>query len=122
MGNLGPNMGMGTLSRSNPDKGQDRLINMFSRDLETGSRTGDQQGHNRKMSQSELSSVGSESPGNSGRDERGSLIGERGRSTQRNRNINRAASKGKGSSIGKRDPGEPGEKRNLAEAGYFNMD
>ena len=73
--------------------------------------------HNRKMSQSELSSVGSESPGNSGRDERGSLIGERGRSTQRNRNINRAASKGKGSSIGKRDPGDPGEKRNLAEAG-----
>jgi len=44
MGNLGPNMGMGTLSRSNPDKAQDRLINMFSRDLETGSRTGDQQG------------------------------------------------------------------------------
>ena len=73
--------------------------------------------HNRKMSQSELSSVGSESPGNSGRDERGSLIGERGRSIQRNRNINRAASKGKGSSIGKKDPGDPGEKRNLAEAG-----
>lgn len=117
MGNLGPNMGMGTLSRSNPDKTQDRLINMFSRDLETGSRTGDQQGQNRKMSQSELSSVGSESPGNSGRDERGSLIGERGRSIQRNRNINRAASKGKGSSIGKKDPGDPGEKRNLAEAG-----
>ena len=44
MGNLGPNMGMGTLSRSNPDKTQDRLIDMFSRDLETGSRTGDQQG------------------------------------------------------------------------------
>jgi len=115
-------MGMGTLSRSNPDKAQDRLINMFSRDLETGSRSGDQQGHNRKMSQSELSSVGSESPGNSGRDERGSLIGERGRSTHRHRNINRAASKGKGSSIGKKDIGDSGEKRNLAEAGYFNMD
>ena len=67
--------------------------------------------HNRKMSQSELSSVGSESPGNSGRDERGSLIGERGRSTHRHRNINRAASKGKGSSIGKKDIGDSGEKR-----------
>jgi len=73
--------------------------------------------HTRKMSQSELSSVGSESPGNSGRDERGSLIGERGRSLQRNRNIGRAGSKGKGSSLGKRDQGDPSDKRNAGEAG-----
>ena len=44
MGNLGHNMGMGTLSRYNPDKTQDRLINMCTRDIENASRTGYQQG------------------------------------------------------------------------------
>ena len=42
MGNLGANMGLGTLKTS--DKAQDRLINMFKGDMDTGSRLGDQQG------------------------------------------------------------------------------
>ena len=42
MSNFGANMGMGTLKTS--DKAQDRLINMFKGDMETGSRIGDQQG------------------------------------------------------------------------------
>ena len=63
---------------------------------------------NRKMSQSELSSVGSDSPGNSGNDERGSLIGDRGRTLQRTRTLGRNSSSGKGSKIGgKRD--DPGD-------------
>ena len=57
---------------------------------------------NRKMSQSELSSVGSDSPA-SGNDEKGSLIGDRGRSLQRNRALGRTSSSGKGSKYGKRD-------------------
>merc|ERR1719293_67705 len=98
MGNLGANMGLGTLKTS--DKAQDRLINMFKGDMDTGSRIGDQQGANRKMSQSELSSVGSDSPGNSGNDERGSLIGDRGRTLQRTRTLGRNSSSGKGSKLG----------------------
>ena len=39
---LATNMGLGTLKSS--DKAQERLINMFKGDLETGSRHGDQQG------------------------------------------------------------------------------
>lgn len=42
MSQFGANMGMGTLKTS--DKAQDRLINMFKGDMETGSRIGDQQG------------------------------------------------------------------------------
>ena len=42
MGNLGGNMGLGTLKSS--DKAQDRLINMFKGDMDTGSRIGEQQG------------------------------------------------------------------------------
>ena len=40
--NLTTNMGLGTLKSS--DKAQERLINMFKGDVETGSRHGDQQG------------------------------------------------------------------------------
>lgn len=58
---------------------------------------------NRKMSQSELSSVGSDSAGNSGNDERGSLIGgDRGRTLQRQRTLGRTSSSGKGSRLGTR--------------------
>ena len=57
---------------------------------------------NRKLSQSELSSVGSESAGNSGNDERGSLIGDRGRTLQRQRTLGRTSSSGKGSRLGAR--------------------
>ena len=57
---------------------------------------------NRKMSQSELSSVGSDSVGNSGNDERGSLIGDRGRTLQRQRTLGRTSSSGKGSRLGAR--------------------
>ena len=61
---------------------------------------------NRKMSQSELSSVGSESAGNSGNDERGSLIGgDRGRTLQRQRTLGRTSSSGKGSRLGGRRQG-----------------
>ena len=42
MGNLGGNMGLGTLKSS--DKAQDRLINMFKGDMDAGSRIGEQQG------------------------------------------------------------------------------
>ena len=68
------------------------------------------------MSQSELSSVGSDSAGNSGNDERGdndddddvdddndergSLIGDRGRTLQRQRTLGRTSSSGNGSRLG----------------------
>jgi len=100
-------MGLGTLKSS--DKAQDRLMNMFKGDMDAGSRL-DQHGPNRKMSQSELSSVGSDSPGNSGNDERGSLIGDRGRTLQRTRTLGRNSSSGKGSRIGgKKDADAAGD-------------
>ena len=58
------------------------------------------------MSQSELSSVGSDSAGNSGNDERGSLIGDRGRTLQRQRTLGRTSSSGKGSRLGARRTGQ----------------
>merc|ERR1719500_354291 len=69
--------GLGTLSRSIPDKGE-RLLNMFTRELPDGTRPADNQGHllARKLSQSELSSVGSDSPGGNSANERGSLLQE----------------------------------------------
>ena len=88
---------------------------------------------NRKMSQSELSSVGSDSPGNSGNDERGSLIGDRGRTLQRTRTLGRNSSSGKGSRIGgEKDADAAGDyptarvpllnHLNLWLLGYYNMD
>jgi len=100
------NMGLGTLKSS--DKAQDRLMNMFKGDMDAGSRL-DQHGPNRKMSQSELSSVGSDSPGNSGNDERGSLIGDRGRTLQRTRTLGRNSSSGKGSRIGGKKDADAGD-------------
>jgi len=114
--NLTTNMGLGTLKSS--DKAQERLINMFKGDAESGSRLGDQQGHNRKMSQSELSSVGSDSAGNSGNDEKGSLIGgDRGRTLQKTRTLGRTSSSGKGSRMGL-----GAKQRDSGDNGYYNMD
>ena len=82
------------------------------------------------MSQSELSSVGSDSAGNSGNDEKGSLIGDRGRTLQKTR----TSSSGKGSRLGlggkQRDSGDHGDYptvrmpllNNLWILGYYNMD
>merc|ERR1712227_671406 len=73
--------GLGTLSRSIPEKGE-RLLNMFTKGEFDNSRPADNHGSlmTRKLSdQSELSSNGSDSPGNSG-NERGSLIGSQKRS------------------------------------------
>jgi len=66
--------GLGTLSRSIPEKGE-RLLNMFTKGEFDNNRPADNQGTlmTRKLSQSELSSNGSDSPGN----ERGSLIGSK---------------------------------------------
>jgi len=120
-GQLGGNMGgmMGTLGRSNPDKAQDRLINLFSRDVaDTADSRHGEKGASRKLSASEQSSVGSDSPGNnSGGDERGSLIGgERGRpGPVRAHQLVRPGSRGRtgaGSSSGGR----------REDAGYLNMD
>ena len=65
------------------------------------------------MSQSELSSVGSDSAGNSGNDEKGSLIGDRGRNSQKTRTLGRTSSSGKGSRMGlggkQRDSGDHGD-------------
>jgi len=75
--------GLGTLSRSIPEKGE-RLLNMFTKGEFDNSRPGDNQGTlmTRKLSdQSELSSNGSDSPGNSG-NERGSLIGSQKRGSK----------------------------------------
>ena len=61
------------------------------------------------MSQSELSSVGSDSAGNSGNDEKGSLIGgDRGRTLQKTRTLGRTSSSGKGSRK-QRDSGDHGD-------------
>ena len=43
MSQFGANMGMGATLKTS-DKAQERLINMFKGDMETGSRMGDQQG------------------------------------------------------------------------------
>ena len=59
------------------------------------------------MSQSELSSVGSDSAGNSGNDEKGSLIGDRGRTLQRARTLARTSSSGKGARLGGDDGDYP---------------
>ena len=66
------------------------------------------------MSQSELSSVGSDSAGHSGNDEKGSLIGgDRGRTLQKTRTLGRTSSSGKGSRMGlgakQRDSGDHGD-------------
>ena len=65
------------------------------------------------MSQSELSSIGSDSAGNSGNDEKGSLIGDRGRTLQKTRTLGRTSSSGKGSRMGlggkQRDSGDHGD-------------
>lgn len=58
------------------------------------------------MSQSELSSVGSDSVGNSGTDEKGSLIGDRARTLQRTNTLARASSSGKSRH---RDSGDNGD-------------
>ena len=58
------------------------------------------------MSQSELSSVGSDSAGNSGNDEKGSLIGDRGRTLQKTRTLTRNSSSGKAKP---RDLGDNGD-------------
>jgi len=99
--------GLGTLSRSIPEKGE-RLLNMFTKGEFDNSRPADNQGHllARKLSQSELSSVGSDSP------EGGSLLmeGRSGRSAGK-RGGGRAGSRGRG------------DKRSSAgEPGYLNMD
>merc|ERR1719193_2217408 len=99
--------GLGTLSRSIPEKGE-RLLNMFTKAEFDNTRPADNQGHllARKLSQSELSSVGSDSP------EGGSLLqeGRSGRSGGK-RGGGRAGSRGRG------------DKRSSAgEPGYLNMD
>ena len=58
------------------------------------------------MSQSELSSVGSDSVGNSGPDEKGSLIGDRARTLQRTHTLGRPSSSGKSRH---RDSGDKGD-------------
>merc|ERR1711971_1497718 len=99
--------GLGTLSRSIPEKGE-RLLNMFTKAEFDNTRPAENQGHllARKLSQSELSSVGSDSP------EGGSLLqeGRSGRSGGK-RGGGRAGSRGRG------------DKRSSAgEPGYLNMD
>jgi len=131
---------LGTMPRQ-PDKvkdmgGSDRLLAMFTRgdtrgdlrDLETGSRAGDQHAGqpltlSRKLSQSELSSVGSDSPGASGHDERGSLIGsDRGRGPRKtDQMLGRPVSKVK-AVANRKDGGDPNGDKRPGESGYFNMD
>jgi len=70
--------GLGTLSRSIPEKGE-RLLGIFQRnDQGEPARSNENQGHllERKLSQSEVSSLGSDSPGNNSGNERGSLLQE----------------------------------------------
>jgi len=72
--------GLGTLSHSMPEKSE-RLLNLFTRgggEVESGAGAENQgQLLAHKLSHSELSSVGSDSPGSA--NERGSLLSERGR-------------------------------------------
>jgi len=128
-GTLARHSALGTLNRSDMKSkeggGPERLLNLFSRserggveDMEPGNRMADQQSQllNRKLSQSELSSVGSESPGNSGGDERGSLIG-----TDRGRPVQRKGGPGAKGTMMANQKQKGGEKKG-PESGYFNMD
>ena len=58
------------------------------------------------MSQSEISSVGSDSAGNSGNDEKGSLIGDRGRTLKMTRTLARTTSTGRSKHRDSEDNGD----------------
>merc|ERR1719220_1192318 len=83
--------GLGTLSRSISEKGE-RLLNMFTKGEFDNTRPAENQGHllARKLSQSELSSVGSDSPEGGSLLQEGRSVGKRGGRSGRGRGEKRS--------------------------------